>query len=110
MKAATLTLVFLIIFGVTATLCAGVGGPVQRCLCAGVLLPRVKRQNIGKMEVFLSSPSCPKTEIVTTLKRTGQKLCLDPDGKQGQMILKQKIVKLPKRGPKRARGKKKRQP
>ncbi|XP_026885396.1 chemokine (C-X-C motif) ligand 20 [Electrophorus electricus] len=106
MNATTVTLLFLIIFGVTATLCAGsVGGPAERCLCAGTLVPTVKQRNIGKMETFLPSPSCSKTELVITLKR-GKRVCLDPDGKQGQTILQRRIEKKPKPGPKKRRGKK----
>ncbi|KAI4871441.1 hypothetical protein NFI96_013069 [Prochilodus magdalenae] len=90
MKATTLTLLFLFIFGLSALLCAGrVGGQGERCLCRQKIRKHVKPQNVKAIEVFTPSPSCSKTEILITMKK-GKKVCLDPKGKQGKNILQGK--------------------
>ncbi|XP_036454955.1 C-X-C motif chemokine 11-like [Colossoma macropomum] len=96
MKATTLILLFLVIFGLTAMLCAGrVGGQGERCLCRGKIQKRVRLQNVQKIEKFYPSPSCSKTEIVISLKR-GKTVCLDPDARQGKNILNGKKRMKPK--------------
>ncbi|XP_066510885.1 C-X-C motif chemokine 9-like [Hoplias malabaricus] len=93
MRTTTFTLLFLVIFMMTTTLCAGrIGGQSERCLCGGKLQKRVKFQNVKEINSFSPSALCPRTELLITLK-TGNKTCLDPDGKQGKKILKGKLGK-----------------
>ncbi|MCJ8746958.1 hypothetical protein PDJAM_G00147840 [Pangasius djambal] len=109
MNAATLSLVFLIIFGVTVMFCEGrIGGATERCLCQETnLQKRVKPVFVEKFEVFSPSASCSYTDIIITLKN-GRKFCLDPNGKQGQWILSGQELKEKAKMPtgKRPRGKK----
>ncbi|XP_060764077.1 C-X-C motif chemokine 3-like [Neoarius graeffei] len=88
MNAATLSLVFLIIFGVTAMVCDGrIGRETERCLCQKTKLQkRVKHALVATLEVFPPSASCSYTDIIITLKK-GRRFCLDPNGKQGRRIL-----------------------
>uniref|UniRef100_A0A3B1IG02 C-X-C motif chemokine 11-like n=1 Tax=Astyanax mexicanus TaxID=7994 RepID=A0A3B1IG02_ASTMX len=110
MKATAVILLFLVIFGITATLCAGrIGGQGERCLCKGKLAKRVKPQEIKKIELFHMSASCPKTEILITHKK-GKKFCLDPNGKQGMKVLQSKMRLHREKKPKaHGGGKKKKQ-
>ncbi|XP_047674677.1 chemokine (C-X-C motif) ligand 20 [Tachysurus fulvidraco] len=88
MNAATLSLVFFIFFGVTAELCEGrIGGATERCLCPKTALQkRIKPALLQWVNILPPSASCSHTDIIITLK-TGRKLCLDPNGKQGMGIL-----------------------
>ncbi|KAL6465574.1 hypothetical protein MHYP_G00257070 [Metynnis hypsauchen] len=96
MKTTTVILLFLVIFGMTATLCAGrIGGQGERCLCRGKIQKRVRFQNINMIEPFSPTASCSKTEILISLK-SGRRVCLDPNAKQGKKILKGKIRMKPK--------------
>ncbi|XP_053466605.1 C-X-C motif chemokine 9-like [Ictalurus furcatus] len=91
MNGATLSLVFLIIFGVTLMFCEGrIGGATERCSCQKTKLQKsVKPELVDRIEVFHPSASCSYTDIIITSKR-GRKFCLDPNGKQGSVILRQK--------------------
>ncbi|KAL7836548.1 hypothetical protein AOLI_G00278320 [Acnodon oligacanthus] len=96
MKTTTLILLFLVIFGMTATLCAGrVGGQGERCLCRGKIQKRVSLRSVKTIETFYPTASCLKTEILISLK-SGRRVCLDPDAKQGKNILKGKTRMKPK--------------
>ncbi|KAK3538776.1 hypothetical protein QTP86_015904 [Hemibagrus guttatus] len=88
MNASALSLVFFILFGVTAELCGGlIGGSTERCLCQKTnLQKRVKPALVQTINIFPPSASCFHTDIIITLK-TGRKFCLDPNGKQGMGIL-----------------------
>ncbi|XP_072520940.1 chemokine (C-X-C motif) ligand 20 [Salminus brasiliensis] len=89
-------ILFLVIFGMTATLCAGrVGGQGERCLCKGRLLKRVRPKVVETFQPFYPSASCSKTEILIKLK-IGKHVCLDPNGKQGKRMLQGKIGKRSK--------------
>ncbi|XP_026067083.1 C-X-C motif chemokine 11 [Carassius auratus] len=107
------TLLFALVFGATLTHSAGhAGGLSQRCLCRGKLPKAVKPRWIHEVELFLPSPSCSKTEIILTVIVKGKgkgkevnrklKMCLDPNERQGQRLLKGKR-KLNKKQRKRGR-------
>uniref|UniRef100_A0A671RI54 Chemokine interleukin-8-like domain-containing protein n=1 Tax=Sinocyclocheilus anshuiensis TaxID=1608454 RepID=A0A671RI54_9TELE len=76
------------------------GGLSQRCLCRGKLPKAVKPRWILAVELFPPSPSCSKTEIILTVIAKGKgkgnevnrrlKMCLDPNDRQGQRLLKGK--------------------
>ncbi|KAB5528579.1 hypothetical protein PHYPO_G00141850 [Pangasianodon hypophthalmus] len=110
MNAATLSLVFLIIFGVTVMFCEGrIGGTTERCLCQKTnLQKRVKPVFVEKIEVFSPSASCTYTDIIITLKNR-RKFCLDPNGKQGQWILSGQELKEKAKGQRGKKQKNKRQ-
>uniref|UniRef100_A0A9J8B7F7 Chemokine interleukin-8-like domain-containing protein n=1 Tax=Cyprinus carpio carpio TaxID=630221 RepID=A0A9J8B7F7_CYPCA len=96
MNQAVLTLLCALWLGVTPTHSAG--GLSQRCLCRGRLLITVKPRWIHAAELFPPSPSCSKTEIILTVtgkgkgkgKEANRKVCLDPNKRQGQRLLKGK--------------------
>ncbi|KAL1274834.1 hypothetical protein QQF64_027648 [Cirrhinus molitorella] len=101
MKQVVLILLCALVFGVTLTHSAGqAGGALQRCLCRGRLLKEVKPGWIRAVNLLQPSPSCSKTEIILTVsgkgKRKGKEInrrsevCLDPNGRQGQRLLKGK--------------------
>nr|AAN41454.1 interleukin-8 variant 2 [Ictalurus punctatus]AAN60105.1 interleukin-8 [Ictalurus punctatus] len=106
MKAATLTVLPLIIFALTAILCevsAGWGeGKAERCFCQKKALEKVRPALVKKFEVFPPSASCSNTEIILSLKQ-GMKVCLDPEGNQGQKVLTGQKLKIKSKG---RRGKK----
>ncbi|KAF4074364.1 hypothetical protein AMELA_G00238570 [Ameiurus melas] len=106
MKAATLTVLPLIIFALTAVLCEGWGGgKAVRCLCQKKTVEKVKPALVEKFEIFPPSASCSNTEIILTLKQ-GMKVCLDPEGNQGQKVLTGQKLKIESKG---RRGKKQKQ-
>ncbi|KAF4113029.1 chemokine (C-X-C motif) ligand 20 [Onychostoma macrolepis] len=101
MNQVVLTLLCALVFGVTLTHSAGqAGGLSQRCLCRGKLPKAVKPRWIHAIELFPPSPSCSKTEIILTVIAKGKgkgkkvnrrlKVCLDPNERQGQRLLKGK--------------------
>lgn len=59
-----------------------------RCLCIGPGVKAVKAANIEAISVIFPSNYCNKTEVIITLKaRKGQR-CLNPQSKQGSIIIK----------------------
>ncbi|KAM9450134.1 C-X-C motif chemokine 2 [Clarias gariepinus] len=48
-----------------------------RCRCSGVESRRIGKM-IESVELFPPNPHCTHTEIIATLKSTGQQICLDP--------------------------------
>ncbi|MCJ8749335.1 hypothetical protein PDJAM_G00175070 [Pangasius djambal] len=57
------------------TLTAGVSVE-PRCRCSGVESRRVGKM-IERVELFPPNPHCTHTEIIATLKSSGQQICLD---------------------------------
>ncbi|XP_058230349.1 C-X-C motif chemokine 9-like [Hemibagrus wyckioides] len=108
MKAATLPLLFFIIFALTAMVCEGlIQGKAQRCFCQKNTQERVKPALVKTLEIFPPSASCAKTEIILTLKK-GRQVCLNPDGSQGQKFLtgkKQKNKSKEQQGKKQMKNK-----
>ncbi|KAK3538774.1 hypothetical protein QTP86_015902 [Hemibagrus guttatus] len=93
MKAATLPVLFFIIFALTAMLCEGlIDGKAERCFCQKKTQEMVRPALVKTLEIFPPSASCAKTEIILTLKK-GTKVCLNPDGNQGQKFLNGKRQK-----------------
>uniref|UniRef100_A0A8B9LEI6 Chemokine interleukin-8-like domain-containing protein n=1 Tax=Astyanax mexicanus TaxID=7994 RepID=A0A8B9LEI6_ASTMX len=56
-----------------------------RCVCHKPL-KKVQKQ-LSDLEVYLKRPGCHKDEIIVTVKESGKKVCLSPDGDQGKRIL-----------------------
>ncbi|KAL6467342.1 hypothetical protein MHYP_G00251460 [Metynnis hypsauchen] len=51
-------------------------GVEPRCRCSGTESKRIGRL-IESVELFPPNPHCKETEIIATLKNTGQEICLD---------------------------------
>uniref|UniRef100_A0A3B4BMV3 Chemokine interleukin-8-like domain-containing protein n=1 Tax=Periophthalmus magnuspinnatus TaxID=409849 RepID=A0A3B4BMV3_9GOBI len=60
-----------------------------RCQCIQKESKRIGRY-LGKVEVHPANSHCRETEIVATLKKDGQKVCLDPSAQWVKRILKKK--------------------
>uniref|UniRef100_A0A3B1J7K5 Chemokine interleukin-8-like domain-containing protein n=1 Tax=Astyanax mexicanus TaxID=7994 RepID=A0A3B1J7K5_ASTMX len=76
-------LMFSVLFGMTATLCAAEG---ERCFCKGNILKHVNATDVKILQLFNSSASCSKTEIM---------ICLDPRDLNKE--IKRELLKLPTR-------------
>uniref|UniRef100_A0A8C9V508 Chemokine interleukin-8-like domain-containing protein n=1 Tax=Scleropages formosus TaxID=113540 RepID=A0A8C9V508_SCLFO len=63
------------------------GGRSQTCLCNGKLFKEIRLKRIQDLKVFTETVYCLRIEIVVTDKKTGEKLCLNPNAKQGKIIL-----------------------
>uniref|UniRef100_A0A3B4BNH1 Chemokine interleukin-8-like domain-containing protein n=1 Tax=Periophthalmus magnuspinnatus TaxID=409849 RepID=A0A3B4BNH1_9GOBI len=57
-----------------------------RCQCIQKESKRIGRY-LGKVEVHPANSHCRETEIVATLKKDGQKVCLDPSAQWVKRIL-----------------------
>ncbi|KAJ8285330.1 hypothetical protein GJAV_G00025610 [Gymnothorax javanicus] len=108
MSSATLTFLCVVVFAAGVIHSAGRVLGTERCLCGGETVKRVRPEHMLSIRTYPASIYCSKLEIVVTLKQIGKKLCLDPRGKQGKMILKPKRAWGQKKNLKRKRGKKKR--
>uniref|UniRef100_A0A8C6UMZ0 Chemokine interleukin-8-like domain-containing protein n=1 Tax=Neogobius melanostomus TaxID=47308 RepID=A0A8C6UMZ0_9GOBI len=66
-----------------------------RCQCIENESRRVGRY-LGKVEVYPPNSHCKETEIIATLKKDGQRICLDPNAQWVKRILRrnQKINML----------------
>ncbi|KAL4623268.1 permeability factor 2 [Arapaima gigas] len=64
----------------------------ETCLCSGKPLKIIKATRIQAVTIFAKSVLCLRVEILVTDRKTGKKLCLDPNAKQGKKIL-QKLRK-----------------
>uniref|UniRef100_A0A3B4BMV6 Chemokine interleukin-8-like domain-containing protein n=1 Tax=Periophthalmus magnuspinnatus TaxID=409849 RepID=A0A3B4BMV6_9GOBI len=58
-----------------------------RCQCIQKESKRIGRY-LGKVEVHPANSHCRETEIVATLKKDGQKVCLDPSAQWVKRILR----------------------
>ncbi|KAI5630495.1 permeability factor 2 isoform X1 [Silurus asotus] len=55
-----------------------------RCRCSGFESRRVGKM-IDRVELFPPNPHCTNTEIIATMKHSGQQICLDP---KAQWVMK----------------------
>ncbi|XP_070768731.1 interleukin-8-like [Enoplosus armatus] len=53
-------------------------GVDQHCRCIRTESKPIGR-HIGKVELIPANSHCEETEIIATLKKTGQEICLDPE-------------------------------
>ncbi|XP_023124951.1 interleukin-8-like [Amphiprion ocellaris] len=65
-----------------------VGGPEisPRCQCITTEKRKIGRL-IGEVEVRPANSHCTEIEIIATLKKDGQKICLDPDAPWVKKVL-----------------------
>ncbi|EPQ01681.1 C-X-C motif chemokine 10 [Myotis brandtii] len=59
-----------------------------RCSCIKISNQPVNPRSLEKLEMIPASPSCPRVEIIATMKRNGEKICLNPESKIIKNILK----------------------
>ncbi|KAM7155265.1 C-X-C motif chemokine 10 [Molossus nigricans] len=82
------------------TLNGAQGVPVSRttrCMCIKISNQPVNTRSLEKLEVIPASQSCPRVEIIATMKKNGEKTCLNPDSKVINNILKAMRKKRSKR-------------
>ncbi|XP_034715022.1 C-X-C motif chemokine 10-like [Etheostoma cragini] len=83
------TIVALLLFLTISEGVLGDHGVNQRCRCISKEKRPIRRY-IGKVEVHLPSSHCQDIEIIATLKKDGQKICLDPDAPWVKNVLQRK--------------------
>ncbi|MEJ1274774.1 chemokine (C-X-C motif) ligand 10 [Cricetulus griseus] len=59
-----------------------------RCSCIKIDDRPVKPRALGKLEIIPASQSCPRVEIIVTMKRTEEKRCLNPESEAIKNLLK----------------------
>ncbi|XP_021505568.1 C-X-C motif chemokine 10 [Meriones unguiculatus] len=70
-----------------------------RCLCIKTDDGPVKPRAIGKLEIIPASQSCPRVEIIATMKKSGEEKCLNPESEAIKSLLKAVSQKRSKRAP-----------
>ncbi|KAL6047999.1 hypothetical protein STEG23_036120 [Scotinomys teguina] len=68
-----------------------VGIPLSRtvrCFCINIDDRPVKPRTLGKLEIIPASQSCPRIEIIVTMKKTEEKRCLNPESEAIKSLLK----------------------
>ncbi|KAF1395178.1 hypothetical protein PFLUV_G00008840 [Perca fluviatilis] len=89
-----ITIVALLVFLMIPEGILGDHGLNQRCRCINKEKQPIGRY-IGKVEVHLASSHCKDIEIIATLKKNGQKICLDPDAPWIKKVLQRKQAQRP---------------
>ncbi|XP_003414260.1 C-X-C motif chemokine 10 [Loxodonta africana] len=59
-----------------------------RCTCIKISNQPVNPKFLEKLEMIPASLSCPHVEIIVTMKKSGEKRCLNPESKNVKNILK----------------------
>ncbi|XP_024432999.1 C-X-C motif chemokine 10 [Desmodus rotundus] len=73
------------------TLSGAQGIPLSRtirCTCISMSDKSVNPSSLEKLEMIPASQSCPRIEIIATMKKNGEKRCLNPESKIVKNILK----------------------
>ncbi|XP_013371720.1 PREDICTED: C-X-C motif chemokine 10 [Chinchilla lanigera] len=81
-------LIFCLIF---LTLSGTQGIPLSRtirCICIETSTQSVNLRSVEKLEIIPASQSCPRVEIIATMKKNGEKRCLNPESKAIKNLLK----------------------
>ncbi|XP_006885405.1 PREDICTED: c-X-C motif chemokine 10 [Elephantulus edwardii] len=97
----TTILLFCLIF---LTLSGTQGMPFSRnirCSCIKIYDRPVNPKSLEKLEMIPANVNCSKTEIIVTMKKSGEKRCLNPDSKNVKNILKAISKERSKRSPKK---------
>nr|XP_046269120.1 interleukin-8-like [Scatophagus argus] len=91
-----ITIVSLLVFlAIPEGISLGDQGLPGRCQCITKERRPIGRY-IGMVEVSLASSHCSDTEIIATLKKDGQKVCLDPDAPWVKKVLERiKVEQAP---------------
>ncbi|ELW70489.1 C-X-C motif chemokine 10 [Tupaia chinensis] len=59
-----------------------------RCTCITISNKFVHPKALEKLEIIPASQSCPRVEIIATMKKNAEKRCLDPESKAIKNLLK----------------------
>ncbi|KAI5936596.1 C-X-C motif chemokine 10 [Manis javanica] len=81
-------LIFCLIF---LTLSGTQGVPLSRtmrCTCITISYRPVNPRSLEKLEMIPASQSCPHVEIIATMKKKGEKRCLNPESKTIKNLVK----------------------
>ncbi|XP_062055195.1 C-X-C motif chemokine 10 [Lepus europaeus] len=81
-------LIFCLIF---LTLSGTKGMPLSRtvrCTCIKISNKPVNPRSLEKLEIIPASQSCAHIEIIATMKKDGEKRCLNPESKAIKNLLK----------------------
>ncbi|XP_046947396.1 C-X-C motif chemokine 10 [Lynx rufus] len=81
-------LIFCLIF---LTLSGIQGIPLSRtprCTCIKISELSVNLRSLEKLEVIPASHFCPRVEIIATMKKNGEKTCLNPESKTIKNLVK----------------------
>ncbi|XP_076999233.1 C-X-C motif chemokine 10 [Tamandua tetradactyla] len=70
-----------------------------RCTCIKINDRPVNPRFLEKLEMIPASLSCPRVEIIATMKKNGEKKCLNPQSKMIKNILKAISKERSKRSP-----------
>ncbi|XP_008067258.1 C-X-C motif chemokine 10 [Carlito syrichta] len=92
-------LIFCLIF---LTLSGTQGMPLSRtvrCICIEISKKRFNPKSLEKLEIIPASQSCQHIEIIATMKKTGEKRCLNPESKAVENLLKAVSKERSKRSP-----------
>ncbi|XP_037685940.1 C-X-C motif chemokine 10 [Choloepus didactylus] len=96
-------LIFCLVF---LTLSGTQGIPLTRttrCTCIKINDQPVNPRFLEKIEMIPASLSCPRVEIIATMKKNGEKRCLNPESKIIKKILKAISKERSKRSPQNQR-------
>ncbi|KAM9362983.1 interleukin-8-like [Symphorus nematophorus] len=85
------TVALLLLLTIPEVISQGDGGVILRCQCITKEKKPIGRY-IGQVEVNPASSHCNDVEIIATLKRTGQKICLDPNAPWVKKVLEKTLV------------------
>ncbi|XP_046708118.1 interleukin-8-like isoform X1 [Silurus meridionalis] len=70
---------------------AGLPPPQHRCRCTETVSKEISVHRIMKLEIFPPGAHCKDTEVIATVKfRKEMMLCLNPNEKWVQMIIKRR--------------------
>ncbi|XP_012599751.1 C-X-C motif chemokine 10 [Microcebus murinus] len=92
-------LIFCLIF---LTLSGTQGMPLSRtvrCTCIKISIRPINPRYLEKLEIIPASHSCPHAEIIATMKKKGEKRCLNPESKAIKNLLKAVRKERSKRSP-----------
>ncbi|NP_001008691.1 C-X-C motif chemokine 10 precursor [Sus scrofa] len=74
-----------------------------RCTCIKISDRPVNPRSLEKLEMIPASQSCPHVEIIATMKKNGEKRCLNPESKTIKNLLKAISKERSKRSPRTQR-------
>ncbi|XP_040001858.1 interleukin-8-like [Xiphias gladius] len=83
------TVALLVFLAIPEGISQGDQGVILRCRCITKEKKPIGRY-IGKVEVNPASSHCKDIEIIATLKKDGQKICLDPEAPWVKKVLARK--------------------
>ncbi|CAO2639338.1 C-X-C motif chemokine 10, partial [Lemmus lemmus] len=70
-----------------------------RCYCIKIDDRPIKPRALGKLEIIPASQSCPRIEIIATMKRTEEKRCLNPQSEAIKSLVEAVSKNRSKRAP-----------